>query len=136
MRTSAQEERLRVRVFISSLIVGMRAERDAAREAVEGLDYEPVMAEDFGAQPHSPQVACLSGIRESAVVILILGDRYGAKQSSGLSATHEEYQEARRNKAVFAFVAQGVSPDADQALFIQEVQTWDRGLMRRGYANP
>jgi hypothetical protein len=59
--------------------------RAAAREAVEQLGHTAVLAEDFGAQPRSPQIACLDGLRQSALTILIIGDRYGAKQSSGLS---------------------------------------------------
>jgi hypothetical protein len=86
-----------MKVFISSLITGMDALRSAAREVVAQLGHEPVMAEDFGAQPHSPQVICLSGLRQSALMILILGAGYGAKQASGLSATHEEYREAKES---------------------------------------
>jgi Domain of unknown function (DUF4062) len=70
---------VRMKVFISSLITGMDSLRDAAREAVLQLGHEPVMAEDFGARPHSPQVTCLSGVREAGLIIL----------------THEEYREAK-----------------------------------------
>ena len=100
------------------------------------LRHEPVMAEDFGAQPNSPQVACLQGIRESNVVLLILGEHYGAVQPSGLSATHEEYREARETKRVLAFVQESVTPDPQQAAFIEEVQGWEKGLYRRGFAEP
>lgn len=34
----------------------------------------------------------------------MLGEAYGMKQASGLSATHEEYREARDTKPVIAFV--------------------------------
>jgi Domain of unknown function (DUF4062) len=54
--------------------------REAAREAATQLGHQPVMAEDFGAQPTSPQIACLQGLRQSAAVVLILGAAYGAKQ--------------------------------------------------------
>ena len=84
-----------MKVFISSLITGMEDLRAAARDAVLQLGHEPVMAEDFGALPHSPQVTCLTGLRQSALMILILGAHYGAKQALGLSATHEEYREAK-----------------------------------------
>jgi uncharacterized protein DUF4062 len=123
-----------MKVFISSLITGMDALRSAAREAVLQLGHEPVMAEDFGAQPHSPQVACLSGVRGSGLMILILGTGYGAKQASGLSATHEEYREAKERCPVIAFVEQGVTRDADQAAFVREVQSWESGLYRDGFS--
>ena len=76
-----------MKVFVSSLITGMESIRLAARKAVEILRHAPIMAEDLGAQPNSPQVACLTGLRQSDVVVLILGERYGAEQASGLSAT-------------------------------------------------
>lgn len=54
-------ERDSMKIFISSLIRGFEPYRAAARDAVTQLGYEPVMAEDFPAQPNSPQVACLQG---------------------------------------------------------------------------
>lgn len=123
-----------MKIFISSLISGFASQRQAAKSAVTTLRHEPVMAEDFGAQPNSPQVACLQGLRQSDLVVLVLGEAYGAVQpSSGLSATHEEYREARGTKPVIAFVQQGVTPDDRQAEFIAEVQGWQGGLFRDGF---
>lgn len=95
----------------------------------------PAMAEDFGAQPHSPQVACLDGLRQSDVMVLILGERYGATQPSGSSATHEEYREAKGRKPILAFVQEGVTREPDQAAFVREVQGWEGGLFRGGFAD-
>lgn len=120
-----------MKVFISSLIAGFETLRDAARHAVTTLRHEPVMAEDFGAQPNSPQLACLQGLRSSDVVVLVLGERYGTAQpTSGISATHEEYRQARGRKPVIAFVQGGVDPEPEQAAFIAEVQGWEGGLFR------
>ena len=124
-----------MKIFISSLITGMEPFRAAAREAVAQLGHEPIMAENFGAQPNSPQIACLQGLRQSAAVVLILGANYGVKQTSGLSATHEEYREAKDKRPVIAFVQDGVSHDADQAAFLSEVQAWDLGLFRDGFSS-
>src|SRR4030088_3194555 len=107
-----------MRIFISSLITTMEPFREAAREAVTQLGHQPVMAEDFGAQPTSPQIACLQGLRQSAAVVLMLGAGYGAKQASGLSATHEEYREAKDKRPVIAFVQDGVARDTDQTAFV------------------
>lgn len=126
-----------MKIFISSLIAGFAAQRQAAKLGVTTLRHEPVMAEDFGALPTSPQIACLQGLRQSDMVVLILGDSYGAVQpGSGLSATHEEYREARQTKPVLAFVQQGVTPDPQQASFIAEVQGWEDGLFRGGFTDP
>lgn len=123
-----------MKIFISSLIYGFGEQRAAAKRAVGTLRHESVMAEDFGAQPNSPQVACLQGLRESDLVVLVLGDSYGSVQAgSGLSATHEEYREARQTKPVLAFVQHGITPDAQQAEFIAEVQGWEGGLFRGGF---
>lgn len=64
-----------MKVFISSLISGMEAERAAVKRAIEVLGHQPVMAEDFGARASSPQVACLAGLRDADLVVLILGPR-------------------------------------------------------------
>ncbi|MBY5786093.1 DUF4062 domain-containing protein [Rhizobium leguminosarum] len=125
-----------MKIFISSLITGLEPLRTAAREAVTQLGHEAVMAEDFGAQPNSPQVACLQGLRSSGLVVLILGAGYGAKQSSGISPTHEEYREAKDRRPVIAFVQEGVTRDADQEAFVREVQAWDTGLFRDGFTSP
>ena len=116
-----------MRVFISSLITGMEPLRAAAAGSVRALKQEPVMAEDFGALPQSPQVACLAGVRDSDCVVLILGARYGAKQPSGLSATHEEFREARDRRPVLVFVQTGVQREPDQDVFVTEVQAWQGG---------
>ncbi|MEJ6789275.1 DUF4062 domain-containing protein [Brevundimonas sp. BR2-1] len=126
-----------VKVFVSSVIYGFEPFRSAARTAVETLRHEPIMAEDFGASARSPQVACLQGLRDADLVILALGDAYGPVQSgSGLSATHEEYREARGKKPVIAFVQQGITPEPAQADFISEVQGWEGGLFRGSFADP
>jgi hypothetical protein len=104
---------------------------------VTTLRHEPVMAEDFGAQPNSPQIACLKGLRGSDMVILILGEEYGfTPPGSSLSATHQEYREARETKPVLAFVQQGIAPGPEQAAFITEVQAWEGGLFRGGFVEP
>jgi hypothetical protein len=111
-----------MKVFISSLITGMESLRAAAKEAVSQLGHDPVMAEDFGVRPNSPQVACLDGLRKSGLVILILGEDYGTIQSTGLSATYEEYREAKNRHPVIAFVQEGVQRKGEQAAFVKEVQ--------------
>lgn len=123
-----------MRIFISSLISGFEPQRAAARRAITTLRHEPVMAEDFGAQPHSPQIACLQGLRGSDMVVLILGEGYGfVPPGSSLSATYQEYREARETKPVLAFVQQGISPGPEQAAFIAEVQAWEGGLFRGSF---
>ncbi|SIQ84101.1 DUF4062 domain-containing protein [Solilutibacter tolerans] len=124
-------------VFVSSLISGMEEDRAAVRRAIERLGHRAVMAEDFGARPDSPQVACLRELRRSDAVVLVLGARYGAQQASGLSATHEEYRSAQGEKPVIIFLKDGEqTPELEQADFVAEVSGWEGGLFRESYTDP
>lgn len=124
-----------MKVFISSVISGMEDYREAAARAVRALGHEVIRAEDFGAQPESPQVACLAGVRQADAVILLMGGRYGAPQSSGLSATHEEYREARERRPVLVMVQDGVQREAEQDAFVREVQDWAQGHYTNAFAD-
>jgi hypothetical protein len=126
-----------MKIFVSSLIGGFEPLRQAARDAINSLGHEPVMAEDFRAQANSPQVACLQGLRSAELVVLILVDRYGTPQpGSGLSPTHEEYLEARGGKPILLFVQEGVDPEPSQTELLREAQGWQGGLFREGFRTP
>ncbi len=102
--------------------------RDAASDATAMLGYQPVRAEDYPASPFSAQVACLASVRSADAVVLILGSQYGSSQASGLSATHEEYREAREtSRPVLAFIEEADQPESQQADFIQQVRDWEQG---------
>lgn len=116
-----------VKVFISSVSQGFGAFREAAAEGVTVLGHHAIRAEDFGASPDSPQQACLAGVRDADLTLLILGARYGSAQESGRSPTHEEYREARDRQPVLVFVQQGVDLEPRQREFIREVEAWERG---------
>ncbi|PZU06452.1 MAG: hypothetical protein DI606_18050 [Sphingobium sp.] len=108
-----------VKVFVSSLITRYEALRDAARKAITTLRNEVIMAEDFPAQPNSSQVACLQGGRAADLVVHILGPDYGfVPPGSAISATHQEYREARGTKPILAFIQQGVEAQPEQSAFI------------------
>lgn len=123
-------------IFISSVIAGYEAYRAAAAEAIETLGHRVIRAEDFAASPGSPQQACLAAVREADLVVLLMGASYGAVQSSGQSATHEEYREARDDKPVLVFVESGVDREEAQREFLAEVQAWSTGHFRAGFSSP
>jgi hypothetical protein len=125
-----------MKIFISSLIGGYGHFREAVRSATETLGHQVVTAEDFAAVAGTPQQACLAGVREADVVVLLLGESYGAVQPSGLSATHEEYREARECRPVLVFVEQATSRDPNQLEFVDEVQAWATGHFRASYKDP
>lgn len=125
-----------MKVFISSLISGMEEFRDAAARAARALRHEVIRAEDFGASPSPAQITCLNGVRDSDVVVLIVGARYGTLQSSGKSATHEEYDEARERCPILVMVQDGVERDPEQAVFLEEVQDWAQGHFTASFGDP
>ena len=125
-----------MKVFVSSLITDYESIRDAAASGAATLRHAIIRAEDFGASPHSPQSACLAGVRGADAVVLILGSRYGHVQESGLSATHEEYREARDTRPVIVFVEAGIDPEPAQAAFIREVRGWEHGHFTAEFHDP
>ena len=111
-----------MKVFVSSVISGFEHERDAVERAARTLGHDVIRAEEYPASPESPRRACLAGVREADVVVLLLGRRYGAPQASGISPTHEEYREAKDRSDVLAFVQKGVEYESAQRDFISEVR--------------
>jgi hypothetical protein len=123
-----------MKVFVSSVEGGLEAERIAARRAIALLGHDPILVEDFTARSMSPQVACLTAVREADTVVLILGRRYGDKQPSGLSATHEEFKEAQGKRPILTFIQTG-EPEPEQAALIREASSWERGLFREFFSD-
>lgn len=122
-----------MKVFISSVFEGMEPYRAAAATAIRSLGYEPIQAESFPASSASPRVACLEEVRAADAIVLLLAERYGPVQTGNLSATHEEYREAKDRCPVFAFVQRGVALEERQQAFLDEVQAWSIGHLRRGF---
>ena len=117
-----------MQVFVSSPVRGYEDLREAARAAIGVLGYEPVLAEGFDASAPSPRATCLAAAREADAVVLILVAEYGLRQaSSNLSATHEEYREAKESGPVLAFVQECDVRSEEQAAFVQEVRNWEQG---------
>ncbi len=85
-----------IRVFVSSPMKGLNAERTAVAQACRDLDLVPVIAEDFGARDGSSREVCLGELRRCQIVLLLMPDRYGPPTEAGISATQEEWLEAER----------------------------------------
>ena len=118
-----------MRVFISSVVSGYGPFRAAAADAVKVLRHEPLRSEDYSASASSPQQTCLQGVRDADVTVVLLGERYGEVQSSGLSATHEEYVEARSHKTAIVLMQSGVTFEPHQAKLLADLRTWTGGLV-------
>ncbi|SFN82077.1 Predicted ATPase [Geodermatophilus obscurus] len=66
----------RLRVFVSSTLEELAAERRAVRDAVVRLRLSPVMFE-LGARPHPPRDLYRAYLAQSEVFVGVYGDRYG-----------------------------------------------------------
>jgi hypothetical protein len=66
----------RLRVFISSTIKELAAERRAVREAIEGMRLHPVLFE-LGARPHPPRDLYRAYLEQSDIFIGIYFESYG-----------------------------------------------------------
>jgi predicted ATPase len=77
----------RLRIFVSSTLKELAAERKAARAAAERLHLAPVMFE-LGARPHAPRDLYRAYLQQSDVFVGLYWERYGwvapGEQVSGL----------------------------------------------------
>ena len=111
-------------VFVSSVIAGMTAEREAARGAVEGIGGRVVMFERLGGRDDDAETAYLTGVRSSDIYVGILGDRYGKPEPTGYSPTHTEYNEAVKVGLRISVWATTGEMDGRQRDFLDEIRTF------------
>ena len=99
-------------IFISSTISDLHYLRDALREAVAELAYNPIMSEygDVGyINPTSAAESCYRTVRQCQLATFIVGRRYGDIDEDGLSVTHREFLTAREHRIpTIAFIEQQV----------------------------
>jgi Domain of unknown function (DUF4062) len=95
-----------MRIFISSTFIDLRAEREAAREALLRSELVPWGMELFLSQPSDPLDVCLRELRMSDAVVLIIGFRAGSliPETPELTYTGAEFKLAQElGRKVFAF---------------------------------
>ena len=81
----------RIRVFVSSTLRELAAERSAVRAAIEAMNLAPVMFE-LGARPHPPRDLYRSYLAQSDVFVGIYADSYGwVAPGEELSGLEDEY---------------------------------------------
>lgn len=102
------------RVFVSSTMDDLRDERAAAADAIEDVGAEPVLFERFGARPEDSRQAYKAEVRRSDIYLGILSRSYGVKQSSGYSATHAEYEEAKEHHKELLFFLDDTVPSSER----------------------
>lgn len=82
----------RLRVFVSSTLGELAAERVVVREAIESLRLAPVMFE-MGARPHPPRALYRAYLEQSHVFVAIYAERYGwVAPEMDISGLEDEYR--------------------------------------------
>src|SRR3990172_9182352 len=116
----------RLRVFVSSTMTDLAAEREAVESSIASLGpFEAVLAESLPASERSSRQVCLEEIGEADAVVLILGRRYGSipaqENPEQLSVTHLEFREARRlKKPILVFLRPSDEPEPGLAKLTSE----------------
>jgi len=88
-----------ITVFLCSTYSDLIEERRATLSAIEALKLEHESMEFFGARSEQPLDACLSEVRESNVIVVIVGHKYGSLvPGAKYSFTEAEYKEAHKHK--------------------------------------
>lgn len=101
-----------LRVFLSSTIKDLIPVRDALRETLQTLSYEPVMS-DHGEVGYLPnmdtQESCYVSVEGCDLLVLVIGKRYGNVGKDGKSVTHNELRTARElGIPVYCFIQKEV----------------------------
>jgi hypothetical protein len=125
-------------IFISSVMRDYEDRRAAAEKVVRSLGMEPLLAEAIRASGGSPRDVILKdAINGCHAMVGIYGPHYGwTGTQSQRSPTEEEYDHARElYKPIYAFIDRIESKTVDlrQQAFLDKVQNWDIGVLRREF---
>lgn len=137
-----QASRQQVKVFISSPMRGMEADRLVARQAVQDLgpEYVAGMAEDWTARPEPPVQIWQRAAKECDIFVLLLGAEYGTPSPlTGVSPTEDEYNQAHAaGKPVLVFVRAGREKQRPPELVAFLTRLFDptTGHLARTYRSP
>jgi hypothetical protein len=86
-------------IFISSTISDLQYLREAIRDTIKEIGYNPVLS-DFGDIGYSPftsaEDSCYLSLKDCQLAILIIGKKYGSlSQHANLSITQMEFRTAK-----------------------------------------
>jgi predicted ATPase len=82
----------RLRIFVSSTLVELAAERAVIRDVIESMRLAPVMFE-LGARPHPPRALYRAYLEQSHVFVAVYGDKYGwVAPSMDISGLEDEFR--------------------------------------------
>lgn len=125
----------KLKVFISSVRKGLERERDALPALIQALGHEPRRFEDYSARPIPSRQACLDGVGEADVYVLLLGPHYGDPlPDTGNAPTEEEFTVAQsRGIPTLIFRKTGIDLDPEQQRFVAELEAYATGFFRSSF---
>lgn len=126
-----------MKVFISSVRHGLEEERDALPGLISAVGHSPIRFEDFTAQPVPSREACLAGIAEADVYLLMLGPQYGHRfPDTGQSPTHDEWVAAgAAGLPRLVYRKSGVTFEAEQHAFARSITDYPTGVFYDSFSN-
>ncbi len=87
-------------VFVSSTVQDLQYLRDAIRDQILEIGYNPIMS-DYGEIGYLPSASaessCYLSMKECQLAVLIIGKKCSSLAKDGLSVTHNEYVVAKEN---------------------------------------
>src|SRR5436305_910571 len=105
---------VRPRVFVSAVIEGFEAHRQAASRAIEAAGGEPILVnEQFPSVAVSSRNACLDAVESCDYCVLIVGERGGWRTPSGRLVVEEELEHALSRKLPVLVFIQDTVQDTD-----------------------
>lgn len=114
-----------LRVFVSSTLGELAAERRAARAAIERLHLAPVMFE-LGARPHPPRKLYRSYLEQSDVFVGIYWERYGwIAPGEEISGLEDEYRLADPRMPKLIYLKASKNREERLATLISRIQRDD-----------
>ena len=126
-----------MQVFISSVRRGLEEERDALPGLISAIGHEPLRFEDFTAEPVPSRQACIDGVANADVYVLLLGEHYGHRfDDAGQSPTHDEWvaaQQAGIPRLVFRKADAKFEPDQED--FSRKVGNYTSGVFYESYSS-
>jgi predicted ATPase len=115
----------RLRVFVSSTLQELSAERAAVSEAVRAIRLTPVMFE-LGARPHPPRDLYRAYLAQSDVFVGIYWQRYGwVAPGETVSGLEDEYQLSGPMPKLI-YIKRGDGREARLAELVKRIQSDDR----------
>jgi predicted ATPase len=125
----------RLRVFVSSTLQELAADRQAVREAIESLRMTPVMFE-LGARPHPPRALYRAYLEQSDVFIGLYWESYGwVAPGEEVSGLEDEYGLSGDRPKLIYIKTPAPNRQPQLSTLIARIQRDDR-ISYRPYSDP